>query len=273
MLVKELRKKKFGLDKNELDLIILNEIAPGEDKSFLTTHEDIKLDDGQMKRIEFNVDRRKNGEPLAYILGYKEFYGRKFLVDSRALIPRPETEALIDLVKELNLKSILEVGTGSGCIAVTLALELPDARIVGLDNSENALMLARDNAIEWRLLEEWDHPVHSSEWFGLMYSDLLGDLKIRTEVIVANLPYVDKKWDWLDKKALAYEPAEALYAKDEGLALIKKLIHQAARRKCTKYLVLEADPCQHEKIAEYAKTKGFDLVKTKDFGLVFKFNR
>ena len=69
MLVKELRKKKFGLDKNELDLIILNEIAPGEDKSFLTAHEDIKLDDGQMKRIELNVDCRKNGEPLAYILG------------------------------------------------------------------------------------------------------------------------------------------------------------------------------------------------------------
>ena len=89
-------------------------------------------------------------------------------------------------------------------------------------------------------------------------------IETQPDLVVANLPYVDEKWDWIDKKALAAEPSLALYAEDGGLALIKKLINQATERKI-KHLVLEADPCQHERIYEYAKEKGLTLRETRGF--------
>ena len=88
------------------------------------------------------------------------------------------------------------------------------------------------------------------------------------DIIVANLPYVNRKWEWIDKN-LAYEPESALYAEDEGLELIKKLIDQVAERKIDKYLVLEADPCQHQNIISYAEEKTIKHLKTNGFGLLF----
>ena len=241
----------------DLQLIILDEVAPAEDKSWLVTHEAEELTKEQLENIEYKIAQRRAGVPLAYILGYKDFYGRRFLVDNRVLVPRPETETLVDLVAELEPKSILEIGTGSGCIAITLDLELPKSEVIATDISTDALRLARKNA-----------EVLSAR-VDFIGSDLLGAVQMEVDVIVANLPYVDEAWEWVGKRALKYEPAKALYADDGGLAVIKRLIDQVAERSCTKYLVLEADPCQHQAIIKYAKDRGMELKEQRDFGLVF----
>ena len=200
----------------------------------------------------------------------KDFYGRDFLVTKDVLIPRPETEQLIDAVLSLagvaylpGVKPtkrelpenpiIVDVGTGSGCIAITLKKELEDAEIMATDISEKALKVAQKNAAR--------HGTHIS----FIISHLLEKVNTTPDLIVANLPYVDENWDWLDKKSLSKEPSIALYAKDHGLKLIKELIDTAT----SKYLILEADPCQHEAIIEYAAPK-YTHVETRGFILTFR---
>lgn len=200
---------------------------------------------------------------------HSDFYGREFVITPDVLIPRPETEQMVDMVLSLVGKSylpgvrpdkaklpedltILDVGTGSGCIAVTLKLELSEARVVASDISEKALKVARENAK--RLGTEIE----------FCKSDLMDRVDVCPDLVVANLPYVDENWDWIDKETLAKEPSLALYAEDGGLALIYKLINQIAD-KGIKHLILEADPCQHERIQEYAKEKGLALCETRGF--------
>lgn len=197
------------------------------------------------------------------------FYGRDFFVDKNVLTPRPETEQLIDEVLSLCGKSILpgvkpeapvldpknlkilDIGTGSGCIAITLKKELEDAEVHASDVSEEALDIAKKNA------ENLDARVN------FITSYLLQNVNITPDVIVANLPYVDKDWDWLDKESLKEDPDLALYAEDHGLKLIKELLDTAE----SKYLILEADPSQHDEIIKYAKS--YRLLKQNGFILVF----
>ena len=203
------------------------------------------------------------------------FYGREFEITPDVLIPRPETEMMVDAVLNLAGKpylpgvkpsktklkkdcKILDVGTGSGCVAVILALELPEASITACDISEEALAVARRNA----------RKLGAKAIF--IKSDLLDEVSGDYDVVVANLPYVDENWEWIDKKALSKEPAIALYAKNGGLELILKLIDQVAERKM-KFLILEADPCQHNDIMSYAKSKNYSLIETRGFILVFNY--
>lgn len=207
--------------------------------------------------------------PKAYQQGYQDFYGRDFIVTPDVLIPRPETEQIIDTVLNLAGKPflpgvkpakrtlpstpiILDVGTGSGCIAITLKKELPEAAVYATDISKKALKIAQKNAEK--------HDAHII----FIISHLLKNVNITPDVIVANLPYVDKNWDWLDKASLSYEPAEALYADDHGLALIYELINEANARQI-QYLILESDPSQHDKITDYAKKAGFLHLETRGF--------
>ena len=200
-----------------------------------------------------------------------DFYGREFVINEDVLIPRPETEMMVDMVLSLVGKSylpgvkpskavlpndmtILDVGTGSGCIAITLKLELPKANVMATDVSKKALTVARKNAK--RLEAEIE----------FRQADLLDGIETRPDLVVANLPYVDEKWDWIDKTALSKEPSLALYAEDGGLALVFKLIDQVVERG-VRHLILEADPCQHERIKEYANKKGLALCETRGFAL------
>lgn len=216
--------------------------------------------------------------PEAYRKGAADFYGRDFKVNSDVLIPRPETEMAIDEVlllmgrpylsgmkapkRELPERPVIvDVGTGSGCIAITLKLELPETEVVGLDISNKALNVARENAST--LGADVD----------FMCSDLLENYAgPAPDVIVANLPYVNEKWEWLDKEALGYEPSLALYADNRGLKLIFELTNEVASEE--KYhqtwLLLEADPCQHEEILKYAVELGLQYQKTSGFWLVFR---
>ena len=229
------------------------------------------------------LERRAQGEPLAYIVGEKEFYGRNFRVDSRVLIPRPETEVLVDLVRERMQSSvragrILEIGTGSGCLAVTLALELPEAEVVATDVSTEALMVARENAERLGVVVRGDErrlgaPARSDVGARVEFrqADLLAGLAGEFEVLVANLPYVDANWEWLDRKSLDYEPAGALYSGRNGLAHYARLLEQlgAAEAKVrARWLVLEADPCQQEELARLAVARGWRPAEKRGFGVV-----
>lgn len=258
------KEKIAGLD---AELIAMRMFAPrGADRSWLATHSDEGIDERRRQSADEMVRKRMDGVPLAYMLREKEFYGRMFRVTPEVLVPRPETETLIDLAKELDLSArpqFLEVGTGSGCIAVTLALEFPQAFVVATDVSDDALLVAEAND------ESYEGRVEFYQ------GDLLRDLPEGVagfDVLVANLPYVDSEWEWLDKKSLSYEPELALYAEDGGLALYKELIRQLKERgrEFSRYAIFEADPCQHEDLIRFAEENGLKHLKTQGFGLVFQ---
>lgn len=215
--------------------------------------------------------------PKAYNIGYQDFYGRDFIVSPDVLIPRPETEQIIDAVLNLAGKPylpgvkpaprilppnpiILDVGTGSGCIAITVKKELPEAEVYACDISKKALQVAQKNATKH------DVTIH------LIISYLLEKVNSRElplpTLVIANLPYVDTGWKWLDKEALSYEPSIALYADDHGLDLIKKLINQSANLHIP-YIALEADPCQHDEIIEYAAKKGLQFLEARGYIITF----
>ena len=170
------------------------------------------------------VSRRLRGEPVSYIIGKKEFMGFVFHVDRRALIPRPETETLVERVLEMAKEgkcgsgTILDVGTGSGCIAISLALFLSHARIYATDISADAVELAGHNA---RL-----HRVHDRTTFlvGPVYSPLQDALRGSFDLIVSNPPYVsDAEFPNLDRGIADFEPAEALKGGPDGMEVFRQL--------------------------------------------------
>ena len=245
--------RKSPIQRLDSELIIAHIL--GKERSFLHAHPEYEFSKTELAQIRAATERRASGEPLAYILGYKEFYGRIFKVTKDTLIPRPETEALIIEAISLRPKSILDVGTGSGCIAVTLSRELPNTSIDAIDISESALAVARENAQK-----------HHAK-IAFVQSDLLSNLyeEQKYDLIIANLPYVDKNWTWLGIE-LSFETESALFAEDSGLELIKKIILQApSHLNSHGHLLLEADQIQHQAIIDFAQKSGyFESVKKAD---------
>lgn len=262
MKIKDFLKAQPGVKRNELEIFLCRVL--GISRTEIILQEDRILNKDELATLKKMVDARKAGKPVAYILNEKEFYGRMFYVDGSVLIPRPETETVIDIIREIYERDfegrkvrIIDVGTGSGCIAATLKLELKNcAGILAVDKSLEALSVAKKNAK--RLGAEVE----------FCESNLLGAVDGDFDIIVANLPYVDTKWDWLDKTTLGFEPEIALYAENEGLQLIFELLEQAKGR--AKYVILEADPCQHVKIENFARQRGFGSVKTEGFIIALK---
>lgn len=248
--------RKTAISRLDAELILANSL--GKDRVFLHAHPEFELNEDVEKRADADCLRRENHEPLAYILSYKDFYGRKFMVTPDVLIPRPETEAIINLAKELKSQKILDVGTGSGCIAITLKLELPDSDVVALDISPKALKIAEQNAAKL------------GAKIAFRESDLLEKVQGEYDLIVANLPYVDKKWDWLSPE-LTFEPEQALFAEDSGLYDIKCLISQVEQRLTNDgAVILESDLSQHEAIREYVEQNtNLSFVKTESLAQLF----
>lgn len=250
----------------DAELIALFNFGGGEDRSWLVAHMDDEISEKSLEKADRMASERMRGMPLAYLIGIKDFYGRSFDVTPDVLIPRVETEELIDLVKELDLPAqarMLDVGTGSGCIAVTLALEFPQADVYACDVSLDALGVAEGNDLK-----------HEAR-VKLVKSNLLKSLDLgknkNFDVIVANLPYVNPAWDWLDIGSLEFEPTVALFAMSEnGLSVYRRLFEDLESELAkTKYLVLEADPCQHDDLVRLAKSYRWKLYKQSGFGLVF----
>lgn len=261
---KQARTKISGLDADLIAMHVLGFV----DRVELILHVE---DDYDFSAADELVEKRASGIPVAYLLGYKEFYGRNFKVNQTVLIPRPETEqiiisalGIIDTEKYEKV-SIIDVGTGSGCIPITLKLELNEngvaSDISGVDVSAPALETAKENA---------NNLGTDVKFFS---SDLLSNIETLPDIITANLPYVDVTWDWISPD-LKFEPALALYAGDGGLKLIKKLIDEViAKRddKSPRFLILEADTSQHDDIIEYVKEHNFDLVSHNGFILTFRY--
>ncbi len=211
-------------DTPRLDAEVLLADLLGIDRAKLAASYLEQLDEPARSEFLSRISRRLRGEPVSYIVGKKEFMGLVFRVDRRALIPRPETETLVERVLEMVKKgecgssAILDVGTGSGCIAVSLALSLPQARIYATDISADAISLARHNA---RL-----HGVEDRITFlvGSVYSPLPDALRGSLDLIVSNPPYVsDAEFPNLAKGITDFEPAEALRGGPDGMEVFRQL--------------------------------------------------
>lgn len=190
--------------------------------AFIEAHRDDELDAAMEVGFLQLVARRERGEPVAYLTQRREFYGRMFAVSPSVLIPRPETELIIDLVlgslaRDSALR-ILDLGTGSGCLAVTLALELPQADVTAVDISSAALAVAQQNALLLGARVRWI----ASDWFASLQNE-------RFDLIVSNPPYVAAADSHLAQGDLRFEPAAALVSGPDGLDAIRLIVANARR--------------------------------------------
>ena len=245
----------------DAELILANTLR--KNRTYLHAHPDEEIDPRRFDIANARLDLRLDRVPIAYILGYKEFYGRRFTVSPSVLIPRPESEDLISLFLELTAseiteKVLIDVGTGSGCLGITAKLERSNLSVTLSDISKPALNIAEKNA------DALNADVHIQQ-----QSLLNGQLK-PVDYIFANLPYVDKNWDVSPE--LQYEPEIALFAEDEGLKLILQLISQAPRCLTPEGLLfIEADPQQHNRIIDEAVKNGFVKERVLNYILVLRF--
>ena len=245
----------------DAELILANTLR--KNRTYLHAHLDEEIDPRRFDIANARLDLRLDRVPIAYILGYKEFYGRRFTVSPSVLIPRPESEDLISLFLELTAgeiaeKVLIDVGTGSGCLGITAKLERSNLSVILSDISKPALNIAEKNA------NALNADVHIQQ-----QSLLNGQLK-PVDYIFANLPYVDKNWDVSPE--LQYEPEIALFAEDEGLKLILQLISQAPRCLTPEGLLfIEADPQQHNRIIDEAVKNGFVKERVLNYILVLRF--
>lgn len=238
-----------GIPTALLDAEIILAHTLRKSRTYLHAHGEEQIEPRRLEIANARLDLRKDRVPVAYIIGHKEFYGRLFKVTPSVLIPRPESEAIIESLKELwGVKpgKLIDVGTGSGCLGITAKLELP-LEVTLTDINRHAINVAEDNANSLGAEVE------------LKQSNLLEEITGIYDVIVANLPYVDPGWE--RSPETNHEPKEALFADDNGMALIKRLITQTNQHlKHGGLLLLEADPEQHIALNDYAKNHG--LVKT-----------
>ena len=213
------------------------------------------------------LNKRLKKIPLAYIFREKEFFGRTFFVNENILVPRPETETLIEITKKYakNSDKILDIGTGSGIIPITLKAELGDEiEVFASDISVQALAITNLNA--QKIL---------SQNIELFESNLLEQIPAETlskiTIITANLPYVNRDWvDFEKNNELHHEPQIALYAQKNGLELIFKLIYQAQDLPKLEKIILEADPSQFKEIEKYANGCGFSKIISENYTITFK---
>ena len=244
----------------DAELILANTLR--KNRTYLHAHLDEEIDPRRFDIANARLDLRLDRVPIAYILGYKEFYGRRFTVSPSVLIPRPESEDLISLFLELTAseiaeKVLIDVGTGSGCLGITAKLERSNLSVILSDVSKPALNIAEKNA------NALNADVHIQQ-----QSLLNGQLR-PVDYIFANLPYVDKNWDVSPE--LQYEPDIALFAEDEGLKLILKLISQTPRYLTSEGLLfIEADPQQHNRIIDEAMKNGFVKERVLNYILVLR---
>jgi release factor glutamine methyltransferase len=249
-----------GIKSARLDTEIILSSTLHRDRTYLVAHGELYLSKYLLKRLNKKIERRLNREPIAYIVGQKNFFGRNFIVSRSTLIPRPESEDIFEAINNIKLgyiKNVIDVGSGSGCLGITAKLEHPFFDITLIDISKRALKIAKINAL--RL----DAKIH------ILHSNLLKSYFKTADLIIANLPYVDITWE--RSPETNYEPKQAIIARNGGLQLIKKLIIQASGKLTHNgYLILEADPCQFERIVLLCRKFNLSEIYRKNYIIVFQ---
>jgi release factor glutamine methyltransferase len=244
--------KQAGVPNGRTDALILLADLFQTDKSWIHSHPEVQLDNLQVRELDYKLGKRLNHLPLAYIRGFSEFYGRKFTVNSNVLIPRPESEAMITMLlkMELEMPLIADIGTGSGCLGITAALEMPDATVRLYDISDDALAIAQHNALQYGLT------------INCVESDLLASLgSERYDALLVNLPYVPD--GLITSPEIKTEPGLALFSGDDGLDLYRRFWEQVAAAPLQPlHIFTEALTDQQEAVTDLASKAGYKLIRT-----------
>ena len=252
-----------GIDQPRLNIEHLLADSLGKKRIELYLEFDRQLTETELAPLREKVRRRAAGEPLQHLLGSWDFYGRTFKVDRRALIPRQETELLVDVVlpklKEASKEGmrLIDVGTGCGILAITFALEIPGLEVVAVDLSPDALALARENAARFGLESR----------IAFVHSNLLDQTDGVFRWVVANLPYIPTaELDTLQRE-VKYDPRLALDGGRDGLDVIRSLVAPLQTRLAPSALiVLEVGPDQAEPVRELLAGQNYrDISMTKDY--------
>lgn len=255
-----------GVGTSRLDVLVLLEDCLNRDRTLLLAHPELELSSAQSETLSRQLERRVRHEPLAYIRGKTEFYGREFYVDNRVLEPRPESETMIGLLKNLDIADgslIIDVGTGSGALAITAACELNHKAVMAIDIDPHCLEVARRNA--------GLHGVAAD----FVEGDLLQPVAetpsaLSIGALLCNLPYVPDNFEI--NSAAGHEPAIALFGGPDGLDPYRRLFGQivgmpAAQR--PRYVLTEAMPPQHDALAKIANEHDFSQAQREDFIQIF----
>ncbi len=239
-------------DTGQLDAELLTAFGLGEPRSRVLAHSEWPVPPRQRKRIRGLLAKRASGVPLAYLTGTQEFYGRQFIVRRGALVPRSDSETLVEAaIGELAKgDTVVDVGTGSGCLGLTLALERPQPTVELVDRSSRALAVAKRNA---EALGAGNVAFHQAD---LWPAGLDARLVAAQSVVVANLPYLTDD-EWLARPNLHHEPAGALRGGPDGLRVVRRFLKRLERLSFRpKSVLLEISPEQAEHVAGLARMAG-----------------
>jgi release factor glutamine methyltransferase len=254
---------KAGIDNAQLDVLIMLEDSLNIDRARILAHPEQTIRSSDLKKLDKKLGARKSNEPLGYIRGFTEFWNRKFLVDKNALVPRPESEAFLELLhglKPVKNQFLADVGTGCGNLAISAKLDFSFLNVFGYDTSGKVLKVASRNARNLGL---------SLTQINFAESDLLKNIPVKFDYILANLPYVPLNHPV--NKAVLFEPKSAVFGLNDGLDLIIKLLeHINDNLKPGGYLMIESLENQHNTILAIAKKHGLIYIKKRGLVLMFK---
>lgn len=244
-------------DSPQLDAELLLAVVLGKKRSFFYTHPEAILSKDQWRAFEQLINQRALGRPIAYLTGTREFWSFSLKVSEDTLIPRPETELLVELALKLLPKQrpakLLDLGTGSGAIALALAQERPNWQITASDISQNALRVAKKNAA---LLNLTNVCFHHSDWFAKLAPSQ------KFTAIIANPPYIASNDPHLQRGDLRYEPSLALVGGSDGLSAIKEIIsHSLARLEPGGLLLFEHGFDQKSAVRTMLNNQGYKKIR------------
>jgi release factor glutamine methyltransferase len=247
-----------GCDSARLDAEILLAEATGWDRAQIAAEPDARLPVGASREFGEMVRRRVRREPVAYILGRRGFRRIELLVDRRVLIPRPETELLVEVALELGPSYVLDIGTGSGAIALAVADEVPSSHVVATDTSFDAVRVAQSNAERLGLADRVDVVLRGRDSLG-------GTGGGPCDLMVANLPYVSEtEWEGLEPEIRDHEPRGAVVAGPTGLEAIEALVGELAGKESRPGAVaFEIGAEQGEAVADLVREAGYREIEVR----------
>jgi|SRR5665213_1702308 len=251
-----------GIETARLDSLILLETVTGKDRSWLLAHSTDKITQTRLNTLNRFIAKRSTHYPLAYITNRAYFYNNQFFVNNSVLVPRPESETIIDVLKTLSPRdrtTIIDVGAGSGALAITAKLLYPKASIVAVDIDEACLKVVKKNSLSLKA----DIKIFKSDLLESLPANLLKD-----SILLANLPYVPDSF--AVNKSASLEPKLAIFGGASGLGLYSRLFDKIIELASKpSHIITESLPAQHSNLQSIAALAGYKNLTTDDFIQVF----